>query len=276
MRDTVGAILDGCPKLTVLATSREPLGLAAECPSRLAPLPLPRPQQQNTDSGRLGQVPSVALFLDRAARIRPGFVAGSDELHLVADIVRLVDASMLDATFEGDTRYRMLETLRTFGLDRLTAAGEHATAASRLLRWAVELTAWIDTVVPTEREPDADAVLRRELPNLRAAWRLVRQQDLSTPPPLWSSPYARPPLGAISPRSAVGPRIWSTTPRSPRTRERQPYWAPRRRMRTCAVTTRGQISSRAPASSWGQMPRACSTARCRWRWPTSAAAPSPR
>lgn len=72
-------------------------------------------------------------------------------------------------------RYRMLETLRTFGLDRLVAEHEGGQAAG-LLRWAVDVAAWIDTTVGTEREPEADAVLRREVPNLRAAWRLAREQ----------------------------------------------------------------------------------------------------
>ena len=40
-RDTVGVVLAACPRLSVLATSREPLGLAAEYAFRLAPLPLP-------------------------------------------------------------------------------------------------------------------------------------------------------------------------------------------------------------------------------------------
>ena len=54
---------------------------------------------------------------------------------------RLVDASMIDAEFaEGGTRYRMLETLRAFGLDRLTAEGEDDDAGDRLLGWAVDLT----------------------------------------------------------------------------------------------------------------------------------------
>ncbi|MDQ4093173.1 MAG: transcriptional regulator, partial [Actinomycetota bacterium] len=91
-------------------------------------------------------------------------------------LARLVDASMIDATFDGLTRYRMLETLRMFGLDRLAAIGEDDAAAGRMLRWAVELTTWADTTMTTEREPEADALLRRELPNLRAAWRLARRR----------------------------------------------------------------------------------------------------
>jgi predicted ATPase len=272
VRDTADAILSACPGTALLATSREPLGLAAECVSRLAPLPLPRPDQD------LARAPAVELFLDRARRVRPGPPATQAELRTIADIVhrldgmplaielaagrlstfsladlrgrldrsldllgggrsttdsrhrtlratiewsyqlltederrlfrhlsvfadgvdldtaerlaadvgvrtdpgsalaRLVDASMMDTSFEGVTRYRMLETLRAYGLDRLRAAGEDRAAAERMLRWAVELTAWICATMNTEREPEADAVLRRELPNLRVAWRLARDR----------------------------------------------------------------------------------------------------
>jgi predicted ATPase len=279
VRDTVGMLLGCCPELTVLATSREPLGLASECTSRLAPLPLASAAQlRDGRADRLARVPSVAVFLDRAARVRPGFNPDAHDLRRIADIVRqldgmplaielaagrlstfsladlsarldraldllgggrrtadsrhrtlratiawshdlltraeqqlfrhlsmfadgfdldtaevvagdldldvdpgsalahLVDASMIDATFEGPTRYRMLETLRAFGLDALRTAGEHDAAAQRLMRWAVELSVWIDATLATEREPEADAALRRELVNLRSAWRLIRQQ----------------------------------------------------------------------------------------------------
>lgn len=279
VRDVVDALLVACPDLTVLATSREPLGLAAEYTSRLAPLALPDRHRDGPEPGAVTQVPSVAVFLDRAARVRPGVPVTPAELGLVADIVRrldgmplalelaagrlstfsladlherldrsldllggrpgtdvrhrtlratldwsyrlltadeqrlfrhmavfvdgvdlataerlaaelgpgsdpgsllarLVDTSMIDATFGGDTRYRMLETLRAFGLDRLAAQGEQDAAQRRLVRWAVELTAWIDAAVVTDREPDADVALRRELANLRAAWRLVREREL--------------------------------------------------------------------------------------------------
>ncbi|MDN5931938.1 MAG: hypothetical protein L0I24_12890 [Pseudonocardia sp.] len=285
VRDAVAMLLDGCPDLRVLATSREPLGLAAERVSRLAPLPVPDP---GGTGGQLAGVPSVAIFLDRAARVRPDFAPDPDELRLVADVVRrldgiplaielaagrlstlalpdlherldrsldllgggrvsvdarhrtlratvewsyqllgdderrlfrhlsvfadgvdlgtvedvaaglglaedpgsllarLVDASMIDAVFDvmpqppaggGRTRYRMLDTLRAYGRDRLVAGGEDGVADARLVRWAVELTAWIDAAVTTDSELDADATLRRELGNLRAAWRLARSQD---------------------------------------------------------------------------------------------------
>jgi predicted ATPase len=279
--EMISAVLGGCPNLTVLATSREPLGLAAECSSRLTPLPLPTLEpRDDQDVGRLEHVPSVALFLERASRVLPGFRTGPAELRRIGDIVRrldgiplaielaagrlssfsladltgrldraldllgsgragqedrhrtlrstigwsyqlltsdeqrlfrhlavfpdgvdldtaevvaaglelpvdpgsalahLVEASMINATFGDRTRYRMLETLRQFGLDRLTAEGEATAAEQHLVRWAVRLTAWVDDMQVTEREPDADAVLRREVPNLRAAWGLVRRARL--------------------------------------------------------------------------------------------------
>src|SRR5690606_41359055 len=85
-----------------------------------------------------------------------------------------VDASMINADFGGATRYRMLETLRAYGLDRLAAAGEADAAGERFVAWAVGLAEWIQAGLCTEREPEADAVLRRELGNLRAAVRRTR------------------------------------------------------------------------------------------------------
>jgi tetratricopeptide (TPR) repeat protein len=77
---------------------------------------------------------------------------------------------------DSGTRYRMLETLRAFGLDRLAAAGEDDAAADRLVRWAVALVGRIERTQQSRHEPEADAALRRELANLRAAWRLIRER----------------------------------------------------------------------------------------------------
>ena len=90
VRDTVEVLLAACPRLAVLATSREPLGLAAEYVFRLAPLALP------------GSEPDLAgVALGRGVP-RPGR-AGSDPAprrrlptcDLVADIVRRLDGMPL-------------------------------------------------------------------------------------------------------------------------------------------------------------------------------------
>lgn len=278
VRDTVSTLLSACPGLTVLATSREPLGLAPEFTSRLAPLPVPSTRQQS--AADLPRVPAVRLFLDRARKVRPDLARTPAQLRDVAEIVRrldgmplaielaagrlstfstadlrgrldrsldllgggrpstdlrhrtlratiewsydllgddaqrlfrhlatfadgidledaerlaadlslrtdpgvvlarLVDTSMVDVDFSGRTRYRMLETVRAFGLDRLRETGEEESASRYLLRWSVDLTARILSTMVTPEEPEADATLRRELGNLRAAWRLARRHSL--------------------------------------------------------------------------------------------------
>jgi hypothetical protein len=112
------------------------------------------------------------VALDDAERLAADLGLRSDPGTVLS---RLVHASMIEPEFTGGTRYRMLETLRAFGLDRLAAAGEDDDAARRLLGWAVSLVAGIATGLTGIDEPAADSVLRRELANLRAAWLVARR-----------------------------------------------------------------------------------------------------
>jgi non-specific serine/threonine protein kinase len=65
-------LLRACPRLTVLATSREALGLAGETAYRVPSLALPDPAHP-PPVGALGQSEAVALFLDRAQAVQPRF-----------------------------------------------------------------------------------------------------------------------------------------------------------------------------------------------------------
>src|SRR4051812_1815791 len=89
----------------------------------------------------------------------------------------LVDASMLIARFGKVLRYRMLETLRSFALDRQADAGELEEATSRFVAWAVRLVRRIDADVITEDEAMASDRLLAEVGNLRAAWAAARARD---------------------------------------------------------------------------------------------------
>jgi len=68
----VGQVLAACPRLRVLATSRERLRLSAEQEFPVPPLAMPGPADV-ADLGYLAANPSVALLLDRARRTSPGF-----------------------------------------------------------------------------------------------------------------------------------------------------------------------------------------------------------
>ena len=63
-----GVLLEAGPKVRVVATSREPLGLGGEALLRLEGLPVPLPGASDPAS-----YPGVQLFLERAARHTPGW-----------------------------------------------------------------------------------------------------------------------------------------------------------------------------------------------------------
>lgn len=66
------SLLQHCVGVTVIATSREPLGLPGEVVWRVPSLELPDPQAA-VDPARLARLESVQLFLERARNAAPGF-----------------------------------------------------------------------------------------------------------------------------------------------------------------------------------------------------------
>ncbi|MDG4787584.1 BTAD domain-containing putative transcriptional regulator [Micromonospora sp. WMMD1102] len=84
----VARLLGVCPKVRVLATSREPLGLTGEALCPVSGLPLP---PAGTTAEAAGAYPAVRLFADRAADVSPGFTVGPDNLPAVLRICRTLD-----------------------------------------------------------------------------------------------------------------------------------------------------------------------------------------
>lgn len=78
--ELAGFLLARCPQLTVLATSREPLGIVGESIWPVRPL-----ATQSADS------PAVRLFTDRAALVRPGFTLTPENEPVVTEICRRLD-----------------------------------------------------------------------------------------------------------------------------------------------------------------------------------------
>src|SRR5262249_56499842 len=66
------ALLRQCPRVLILATSREGLGMAGETTYRVPSLTSPDPPPPQTPAS-LSQYESVPLFIDRAEPARPGF-----------------------------------------------------------------------------------------------------------------------------------------------------------------------------------------------------------
>jgi predicted ATPase/DNA-binding CsgD family transcriptional regulator len=83
-------LLQRAPGLTVLLTSRQPLGIAGEQVVLVAPLELP-PAEGPLDLGAALASPAVALFADRAAAALPGFAVTDANYQLVAQVCRALE-----------------------------------------------------------------------------------------------------------------------------------------------------------------------------------------
>jgi predicted ATPase/class 3 adenylate cyclase len=88
-------LLRACPHLRILASSREPLGIAGETAWPLPPLSLPdhwRELAEGPDAlERLTQYEAVRLFIDRATIVRPAFQLTNENVPTVARICWRLD-----------------------------------------------------------------------------------------------------------------------------------------------------------------------------------------
>jgi len=86
--DLIAALLEAAPRVAILATSRERLQLREEHRYPLGGLDIPGAEDPSNYS-------AVALFVQRAQPLRPGFAPEQDDLGVVAQICRLVDGMPL-------------------------------------------------------------------------------------------------------------------------------------------------------------------------------------
>ncbi|MFN2484801.1 MAG: adenylate/guanylate cyclase domain-containing protein [Candidatus Limnocylindria bacterium] len=86
----VGRLLDAAPQLTVLATSRVPLHITGEQEYPVPPLAVPDPSGAG-DLESLAGSEAVALFIQRAASVRPGIALSADNAPIVAEIALKLD-----------------------------------------------------------------------------------------------------------------------------------------------------------------------------------------
>jgi predicted ATPase len=83
-------LLQGCPQLQVLATSREALNVPGECAWRVPSLSLPGAQHA-TAANELNEYEAVRLFIERASSARSGFALTSQNSTAVVQVCRRLD-----------------------------------------------------------------------------------------------------------------------------------------------------------------------------------------
>jgi predicted ATPase/class 3 adenylate cyclase len=87
------AIVTRCPRVHLLATSREPLGIGGETIYRVPPLSLPGPGE--TGPAAAGSSDAVALFADRARAQGTGLVVDEETAPVLVSICRHLDGMPL-------------------------------------------------------------------------------------------------------------------------------------------------------------------------------------
>lgn len=93
--DLVDLVLETCPQITVLATSREALAVEGEQVMRVPSLSVP------DDAAHAADSEAVALFVERARAVKPGFALDAETTGPVIEICRRLDGIPLAIEFAG-------------------------------------------------------------------------------------------------------------------------------------------------------------------------------
>jgi predicted ATPase len=180
--DAVAGLADGllrsCPNLTVLATSREPLGISGELSWRVPPLSLPGDGDFSVDDVLRSE--GVRLFVDRARDARPSFDVDADNAPVLAAICTRLDGLPLAIELAA-ARVRSLPPQRILdGLsDRfrlLTGGARTATARQKTLHASVE---WSHDLLSEE-----ERILLRRLAAFAGGFTLDAAEAVAAAPPL--------------------------------------------------------------------------------------------
>jgi non-specific serine/threonine protein kinase len=134
--DDIGALVARCPGLTVIATSRAPLKIGIESEFALPPLQLPTADTTSLEA--LAACPSVALLVQRAEKVQPGFRLDAGNAAAIAAICRRLDGLPLALELAA-ARIRILEPAALLqrldhALDLLTSGDRDLPLRQRTLR----------------------------------------------------------------------------------------------------------------------------------------------
>jgi len=126
-------LLRHCQRLSLLATSQSPLGVAGERDYALPPLDMP----DGEDAAELSHCDAVRLFVERAQAAAPGFSPDASDMDDIVAIVRQLDGIPLAIELAA-ARLRLLSlaAIREHLAEslRLLAGGEHAEARHETMR----------------------------------------------------------------------------------------------------------------------------------------------
>jgi predicted ATPase/class 3 adenylate cyclase len=167
-------VLRACPRLKVMASSREPLGIAGEVSYRVPSLALPQAGAQLTAAVAL-QSPAVQLFVERAQAAQPSFALTDSNAGAVAQVCRRLDgiplaielaAARLRVLSAEQIAARLDDRFRLLTGGSRTALPRHQTLRA-LIDWSYEL------LTPGE------AALLRRLAVFAGGWTLEAAESVT-------------------------------------------------------------------------------------------------
>jgi predicted ATPase/DNA-binding CsgD family transcriptional regulator len=176
----LAATLLRTPGITLLTTSREPLGVAGEMLYPLSPLSVPPPDLpgKGPEAKDLGAFEAVRLFAERARARLPGFALTAENAPLVASICRQLDGLPLAIELAGARANVMsLEQIAARLNNRLAwlAAPERAPEVHhRTLRAALDWS--YELLTPAEQS------LLRRLAVFAGGWSLAGAEAIGLQP----------------------------------------------------------------------------------------------
>ncbi|MEO3827113.1 BTAD domain-containing putative transcriptional regulator [Actinomadura sp. B10D3] len=137
-------VLENCPGVRILATSREPLGITGETLRPVEPLE-PPPADAGPEEALFS--PAVRLFADRAAAVSPGFAVTPDNAGWIVRICRALDgmplaielaAARLRAMTPAQLAVRLDDRFRLLNAGSRTALPRHKTLRA-VVEWSWDL-----------------------------------------------------------------------------------------------------------------------------------------
>lgn len=156
------ALLAGCPRLRILATSREPLAITGETLLPVGALDLP---DEGAAAGQAAERAAVRLFADRAASVRPGFVVDDQNVAAVVAICRQLDglplalelaAARLRSMTVGQVAERLDDRFRLLSGGSRTSLPRHQTLGA-VVEWSWSLLADPERTLATRMSVFANA-----------------------------------------------------------------------------------------------------------------------
>jgi predicted ATPase/DNA-binding SARP family transcriptional activator len=149
-------LLQSCPEVQVLATSREGLGLIGEVSYRVPSLAVPAPHQLTADLPleELPRSEAVRLFMDRALAVQPRFALTAENAAAVVELCRRLDGIPLALELAAARVTTLTVEQLAARLDQrfqiLTSGSRTALARQQTLRatmdWSYELLTPVEQV----------------------------------------------------------------------------------------------------------------------------------